>query len=211
MVDQRTLSAVETDQLAQKAVSLYQSPPGCGKSTLAVPLVDRINQLLNSAPTDAPNARPAVRGAAFTFDVHAYSRFVNALVDEAGGGEVPFFEFDHAEKDPVPATHPIHPSNRIVVIEGLYCLLDEDVWRDTAAKMDIRIWVEVDRGEVRQRLIERNFAAGLAPTRDLLVKRARPKSSMATVDGLTVDASDMRNGEEIRAKRVAPTDIVFSC
>jgi pantothenate kinase len=146
--------------------------------------------------------------------VQAYSRFVNALVDEAEGGEVPYFEFDHAEKDPVPATHPIHPSNRIVVIEGLYCLLDEDVWRDTAAKMDIRIWVEVDRDEVRQRLIERNFAAGLAPTRDLLVKRgestARLKASMATVDGATVDASDMRNGEEIRAKRVAPTDIVFS-
>lgn len=109
--------------------------------------------------------------------MQAYSSFVNALVEEAERGEVPYFEFDHAEKDPVPATHPIHPSNRIIVIEGLYCLLDEDVWRDTAAKMDIRIWVEVDREEVRQRLIERNFAAGLAPTRDLLVKRGESRAS----------------------------------
>jgi hypothetical protein len=52
-------------------VVLPSSPPGCGKSTLAVPLVDRINQLLNSAPTDAPNARPAVR---VSLDGWHYSR-----------------------------------------------------------------------------------------------------------------------------------------
>lgn len=47
------------------------SPPGCGKSTLAVLLVDRINQILNSDPTNPPSVRPAVR---VSLDGWHYSR-----------------------------------------------------------------------------------------------------------------------------------------
>ncbi|RXK37744.1 hypothetical protein M231_04993 [Tremella mesenterica] len=239
----------EVKRLAQKAVDLYKSkdnsriliciggPPGCGKSTLAFPLVDKINSLLSSPPTHHPSIvdsstalatqpqespdKPAVsvsldgwhypraildtfpdpqeahyyRGAPFTFDVDSYLKFVQKLKQDTEE-EVGYFEFDHALKDPTPAPRPITRKNRIVVIEGLYCLLDEDKWRDAAEMMDLKIFVEVDEEVERERLIERNYKAGLASTRELLIER--------------VDASDMRNGRTVRSTRVTPTDIVWS-
>lgn len=62
--------------------------------------------------------------------------------------------------------------------------------------MDIRVWIEVDREVARRRLVERNFAAGISATKEDTAVR--------------VDASDMLNGEDVRANRVDPTDVVHS-
>jgi len=86
--------------------------------------------------------------------------------------------------------------HKIVIIEGLYTLLDQPGWREAASMMDVRIWIEVERTIARRRLVERNFAAGISATRGDAETR--------------VDASDMRNGEDVRRWRVEPTHTVRS-
>lgn len=124
-----------------------------------------------------------------------YLAFVKALRDPSSPA-TPFFLFDHALKDPSPAPTPVLPHHRVVVIEGLYTLLDRDGWREAAQMMDVKVWIEVDRQVARRRLVERNFAAGLCGTREETERR--------------VDQSDMANGEEVREFRVEPTDVVVS-
>jgi pantothenate kinase len=109
---------------------------------------------------------------------------------------IPFFTFDHALKDPSPSDKPVTTDHKIVIVEGLYTLLDRPGWREAADMMDLRVWIEVDRAIARRRVVERNYAAGISATREDTAVR--------------VDASDMLNGEDVRANRVEPTDIVHS-
>lgn len=87
-------------------------------------------------------------------------------------------------------------NHKIVIIEGLYTLLDRPGWREAAEMMDLRVWIEVDRVVARRRVLERNFAAGISATREDTAVR--------------VDAVDMMNGDDVRANRVEPTDVVYS-
>ena len=134
------------------------------------------------------------QGAAFTFDQQKYLQFVTAL--RSPTPDIPFFLFDHALKDPSPSPSPVGLHHQIVIVEGLYTLLDQPGWREAADIMDMRIWIEVEREVARRRLVERNFAAGISDTRQATEKR--------------VDASDMQNGEDVRRWRVEPTHIVTS-
>ena len=75
-----------------------------------------------------------------------------------------FPTFEHHIKDPVPSAVPLLPANRIVIIEGLYTLLDEPGWGEVSEHIDISIYVVTPRNIARERCIKRNFAAGLADT-----------------------------------------------
>ncbi|WVR06977.1 hypothetical protein IAU60_004014 [Kwoniella sp. DSM 27419] len=139
------------------------------------------------------------RGAAFTFNQPAYHTFVQALREPTtspSAQSIPFPTFDHALKDPQPSPVPILPRHRIIVIEGLYTMLDRDGWRDTAQKMDLRVWVGADPLEARARVIRRNFEAGIVP--DLKACEER------------VDAVDMANAAEVRDHRFDPTYTIHS-
>ena len=83
----------------------------------------------------------------------------------------PHYTFDHALKDPVEALNPILPSHRLILVEGLYTLLDRPRWRECTALFDFRIWIEVHRDIARERLIARNFAAGISPDMDSAQRR----------------------------------------
>lgn len=43
-------------------------------------------------------------------------------------------------------------------------MLDKPGWRDCAEMMDLRVWVETDREVCRQRVIKRNWKAGIVDT-----------------------------------------------
>lgn len=136
------------------------------------------------------------RGAAFTFDQGAYAAFVAALRRPLASDTEPigFPTFDHAAKDPAPSDTPILPQHRIVIVEGLYTLLDAPGWRECAAQMDLRVWVEVPRDVVRARVLKRNTEAGIV-TDDEVAKRR-------------VEESDMVNGDEVFAHRYRVTDTI---
>lgn len=72
-------------------------------------------------------------------------------------------------------------------MEGLYTLLDKPGWRECAAMMDMRVWVETDRDVCRTRLINRNFSAGIVS--DLKACAERGESLRSRIVPLTVRES----------------------
>lgn len=156
------------------------------------------------------------QGAAFTFNLPSYLNFLQhlriPLIPDPAPLGIPFPTFDHALKDPSPSPFPILPQHRIVIIEGLYTMLDKPGWRDCAEMMDMRVWVESDREVCRRRLIKRNYEAGVVDDLKACEKRGESACAMVTLVGnaadATVDASDMVNGDEVRQFRYYPTDTV---
>lgn len=199
--------------------------PGSGKTTLAARVCRRLNQKhavqspgtaksnplaafipmdgfhLSRAQLDAmPDAvsAHARRGAAFTFDAESFLRLVKKLhqpvLPEMQTLYAP--SFDHAIKDPVENDIPIAASVRIVIFEGNYCALDRATWREAAALMDERWFVEVDFGVARRRLIHRHIMAGIAKTEEEAARRA--------------DENDLVNGREILENRLEVSEVVRS-
>ncbi len=52
-------------------------------------------------------------------------------------------------------------------------MLDIDGWRDCAALMDVRVFVDVDRDILRSRVIRRNSAAGIVDNLDKCAERGK--------------------------------------
>ncbi|WVN88313.1 uncharacterized protein L203_103518 [Cryptococcus depauperatus CBS 7841] len=148
---------------------------------------------------DDPKEAHWRRGAAFTFDLSSYLAFLSLLrlpLHPNPPKEIPFPTFDHAAKDPAPSAYPILPRHRIIVVEGLYTLLDMPGWRKCADMMDIGVWVDVEEEIARERVIKRNWEAGIVESLEKCVER--------------VDAVDMKNGEQVRSHLVQPTYIIKS-
>lgn len=149
------------------------------------------------AMPDPANAH-ARRGAAFTFDAPKFLRLVQALRAAPSPGTAPILapSFDHAIKDPKEGDVAVLPSHRIVVLEGNYLALDEDVWRDAAALLDELWFVNVDFDVARRRLRERHVRAGIAKDIDEGDRRARE--------------NDLVNGEEIVSRRLKVDEVIQS-
>jgi pantothenate kinase len=169
-----------------------------------------------------PNREEAYirRGAPWTFDVDALLTFVHnlrssadrtskpsstssskssateLLRDPESSPEAPLLvpSFDHAAKDPVTDGVSIPPSASIVVLEGNYLLLNEDRWRDVAALVDFRVFVDVDLVVARERVARRHVGAGIEKTLEEGYAR--------------VDANDWINGCLIRERLVEGVDVV---
>lgn len=189
--------------------------PGSGKTTLAKTVADRLaalsqNQLFamaismdgfhltRKALSQMPNAEEAIarRGAAFTFDADKYLDLIIDLSQPLPGPTIAAPTFDHARKDPIPADMMILPDTRIVVMEGNYVALDEDLWRD-ARKLFDEVWfVDVDDQVARKRLAARHLRSGIVETIEDGDKRAVE--------------NDLVNGREILEKRLPVDEIVTS-
>lgn len=124
-----------------------------------------------------PATAHARRGAEFTFNGSAFLSLIASLRSPDPGnasGAVYAPSFDHAIKDPVErsiAVHPL-PAHRVVVVEGIYVLLDKTPWREAAAMMDLKVFVAVGRDAARRRLVRRHVAAGIAATEEEADRRA---------------------------------------
>ncbi|KAN0101250.1 P-loop containing nucleoside triphosphate hydrolase protein [Tylopilus felleus] len=158
--------------------------PASGKTSFAVCLVQTINALLEAHPSNSqailvgldgwhltraqldamPDPKHAHdrRGIHWTFDAPAYVDFVARLRDTPLPLVVNAPSFDHALKDPVPDAIVIQPCHRVVVIEGLYAMLDIDPWRQAAAQMDERWWIQIDPARAKTRLVKRHVQTGVA-------------------------------------------------
>ncbi|OXG46787.1 hypothetical protein J010_05247 [Cryptococcus neoformans] len=228
----------EIQRLAEDIVETYFSqntenrlligvagPAGCGKSTIAFPLTNRINDILiTRSAASCEKAISAVcvsldgwhytraqldqmddpvkahwwRGAHFTFDQAGYRTFLDLLRIplSSAPSEIPFPTFDHALKDPTLSPVPITHKDRLILIEGLYTLFDLSGWKECAEMMDFKIWVDVNEETARRRLVKRNFEAGIFDSLDACAAR--------------VDEVDMKNSEVLRAHASKPTHIFVS-
>lgn len=144
--------------------------PGAGKSSLARDLCRGINEhadkdLCQLMPMDGfhltkrqlddmddPDRAHARRGAHWTFDAQS---FVQAIQDAKAGVEFSCPAFDHAVGDPVQEATPIGSECEIVVVEGLYLLLDRTPWSEIPKHLD-ESWflatdIDVSLGRVKLR------------------------------------------------------------
>lgn len=168
--------------------------------------------LSRAALDQLPNSTEAHvrRGAPWTFDVARFVKFVRRLrtwADETplaspGSSNWPATDvirgptFDHKAKDPVEDGISITPDASIIIVEGNYLLLDEPGWRDLAAMVDYRVFVDTDLQEARERTAKRHVQAGIEKTLEDGYRR--------------VDSNDYLNGVSIREKLLKPDRVVRS-
>ena len=136
-------------------------PPGAGKSTLAAALVSALGTGSKAVPMDgfhyddaillARNARQR-KGAPDTFDVQGFLHLLRRLRQESEVA-IPLFDRDleisRAGADIITAT------DRILIVEGNYLLLNEPPWTEAALLFDLTVWIDVPEAELDRRLVIR--------------------------------------------------------
>lgn len=140
-------------------------PPGSGKTTVASRLAMELGA--PTVPMDGfhpPNAvldargLRGVKGAPSTFDAEGFVAAVARL--RAAADDVALPAFDRVTDEPHPGRIRVDVSEKIVIVEGNYLLLELEAWSALAELFDAVAYVDVDR-EVRvDRLIARHVEFG---------------------------------------------------
>ncbi|KAK6141609.1 hypothetical protein DH2020_024644 [Rehmannia glutinosa] len=183
------IAAAESNPNFKHIVGLC-GPPGAGKSTLASRVATRVNELwaqkspcfdsqvespevaivlpmdgfhLYRHQLDAmkdPEEAHARRGAPWTFDPERLLRCLTNLRNE---GSVYAPSFNHGVGDPVEDDIFVSLQHKVVIVEGNYLLLDEDVWRDISSIFDEKWFIDVDIEKSMQRVLKRHVSTGKPP------------------------------------------------
>ncbi|KAL2238806.1 putative uridine kinase C227.14 [Sesamum indicum] len=165
-------------------------PPGAGKSTVASRVARRVNELwpqrsscfdsqvespevaivlpmdgfhLYRHQLDAmkdPEEAHARRGSPWTFDPE---RLLRCLTNLRNKGSVYAPSFDHGVGDPVEDDIFVSLQHKVVIVEGNYLLLDEDIWRDISSIFDEKWFIDVDIETAMQRVLRRHISTGKRP------------------------------------------------
>ncbi|KAI1370194.1 phosphoribulokinase/uridine kinase [Hypoxylon crocopeplum] len=193
-----TLSQIITAALNARHATLHPETPEAVPVAVFVPMDGyHLTRAQLSAMPD-PALAHARRGAEFTFDGPAFLQLVQALRAMPVPPLQPVYapSFDHAVKDPKADDIAILPAHRVVVFEGNYVCLDKTPWREAAALMDERWFVDVAFETARRRLVKRHVRAGIAGDEEEAGRRA--------------DENDLVNGEQILRQRVDVHEVVVS-
>ncbi|GAB7350605.1 hypothetical protein MBLNU459_g1173t1 [Dothideomycetes sp. NU459] len=184
---------------------LQQQPPSTARAVVTVPM-DGFH--LPRAALDAmPNRAEAYerRGAPWTFDAAAALALVRRLAawaaassprDDEAEESIYAPGFDHAAKDPAADAVEVPADAAVVILEGLYLLLDEPGWADIGPLVDLRILVTVELDEARRRVARRHVEAGIEPTLEDALRR--------------VDANDRLNAQLIYSRSTAADLVIES-
>lgn len=144
-------------------------PPGAGKSTLAAAVVAALGPGAKAVPMDGFHYDDAVltargararKGAPDTFDVPGFLHLLRRLRTEDEVA-IPLFDRDleisRAGADIVTA------SDRLLVVEGNWLLLDEEPWVQAGPLFDLTVWIDVPEAELERRLLARWARYGKTP------------------------------------------------
>lgn len=146
---------------AQRFVTAIAGPPGAGKSTLAAAVVGALGEGARVVPMDGFHYDDAVliarglrarKGAPETFDAHGFLHLMGRL---RTGEEVAIPVFDRSMELSRAAADVVLPSDRLLIVEGNYLLLDEDPWRDLSPFFDLTVFLDVPEAELDRRLVAR--------------------------------------------------------
>lgn len=168
-------------------------PPGAGKTTIARRLSQHWDPPLAVVTMDGfhlPNdeldrlGRRQRKGAPDTFDAPG---FVRLLMTTRNAADRAVFapDFDRTIDAVRPDAITISPTDRVVIVEGNYLLLDESPWDAIRHLLDLAAYVDLDDEERRNRLVARHvhFGKSLEAAREF------------------VAASDEVNAQRIAASR----------
>ena len=172
--------------------------PGAGKSTLAATLATALGSVAMVVPMDGfhfdnaileARGQMAVKGAPETFDVAGFSALLARLATEDA---VAIPVFDRAADLARAGAAIISGDTPLRIVEGNYLLLDEAPWRELKGAFDLTIFLDVPRGVLAHRLVQRWLDHGLPEA------QARERAF----------SNDMINAERLIAARLE-ADIVI--
>ncbi len=186
-------------------------PPGSGKSTLAQQLANRMNLVHGDATAVAlgmdgfhlskaqlrqmpdPDLAFARRGAPWTFDAAGFVARLNDLrrADEV----VRWPDFAHEVGDPIEDAIAVGPVVRLVLVEGLYLLHNDDGWQDAQRVFDEVWYLNTPFDVAMERLTQRHMRAWN-------FRRDQAEHRIAQSDGL--------NAELVRQSQVRANYLVGS-
>lgn len=157
----------------------FAGPPGSGKSTFAAELVNAFRLMGEAAvlvPMDgfhldnnilAKRGLLGRKGAPETFDVAGF----RSMIERIHRGEAVYAPvFDRDRDLSIAGSTEVLASDRLVVVEGNYLLLDQPGWREMRDLWDLAVFLAPDVDVLRQRLIDRWLDHGL--DRSAAVERA---------------------------------------
>lgn len=199
-----------------RLVIALAGPPGSGKSTVAnnvaaivkrrcaetgspsIAVIGMDGYHLSRAVLDTlPNREEAYirRGAPWTFDAQGVVDLVRCC-KQGLNTTIYAPTFDHALKDPVENGVVIPAGTEIVLIEGLYLLLDTEPWIHISDFVDDRWYVDVDPAIAKERVAARHVAAGIEP--DLESARRRVELN-DEINGYFVAGHSVRRDVVVRS------------
>jgi pantothenate kinase len=146
--------------------------PGGGKSTLSKYLLKGMDPTLVSVvPMDGFHLSNKVlkelgrsdrKGAQDTFDVKGFTTLIQRIkMDSAEPIYYPIF--DRSIEESIAAQGVVHPSTRVVIVEGNYLMHDRDGWQEISPLLN-QSWYAFLEEDIRiSRLISRHIAFGKDP------------------------------------------------
>ncbi|KAI5949588.1 hypothetical protein KGF54_005465 [Candida jiufengensis] len=129
------------------------------------------------------NSEEAIRrrGAPFTFNVKSFLKLISILKNKSDVIKVP--SFDHKLKDPVEDDIIVDKDVSIIILEGNYVSLKDEIWNDISSYVDDTWFISTPESLVRSRIIKRHLDSGIASNEQEAIERA--------------DGSDLQNAKYI--------------
>ena len=148
---------------SRRFIIAIAGPPGSGKSTLAV----RLHEVLPEGssvviPMDGFHYDDAIldqrglrsrKGAPETFDYSGFATLLKRVRE--GEEEIAIPVFDRSMELSRAGAAIVGADAKFILVEGNYLLLDEEPWTGLGSLFDFTVFLDVPRGELERRLMER--------------------------------------------------------